>query len=273
MQIRPIWKEELHNIIFEADTPAGKSFDIALLWIIVLSVVVVMLDSVEAYQARFGMWLHAAEWFFTILFTIEYIVRLVAVRKPLGYAKSFFGLIDLASILPTYLSLFIPGAQSLGVIRAFRLLRIFRVLKLVRFSGEANVLMTAIRGSRHKVTIFLGTVLTIALTIGSAMYFIEGAESGFTSIPRSMYWAIVTITTVGYGDIAPVTIPGQTLASILMLVGYSILAVPTGIMTVELNEAYKQDKLDKMTTQACPDCSSYGHDHDAVYCKYCRGKL
>ncbi len=258
----------LHEIIFEADTPAGKAFDVALLLLILLSVLTVMLESVESIADRYGFWLRAVEWVFTAVFTLEYALRLISVERPTRYARSFFGIIDLLAILPTYLSLFFEGAQSLAIIRGLRLLRVFRVLKLAQFVGEADILHRALQASRPKITIFLIAVLNIAAIMGALMYLLEGEEGGFDSIPASMYWAIVTMTTVGYGDIAPVTPLGKALASVLMVLGYGIIAVPTGIVTSEIT---KIGRL--VSTQNCPFCSKEGHDPDAVYCKYCGGKL
>ncbi len=260
------WRQRLHEVIFEADTPSGKAFDVALLWLIVASVVVVMLTSVAEIQARYHSWLVAAEWGFTLLFSVEYALRLACVRSPLRYARSFFGVVDLLAILPSYLGLLFPGAGSLVVIRSLRLLRVFRVLKLGRYLGEANVLLGALRTSRPKITVFLGTVLTVLVIVATAMYLIEGEANGFTSIPRALYWAVVTMTTVGYGDIAPRTVPGQTLAAAVMVLGYSIIAVPTGILSAELSEAKRKGPV---STQACPNCSAGGHDWDARHCKYC----
>ncbi|MDF1555021.1 MAG: ion transporter, partial [Deferrisomatales bacterium] len=234
------WRQRLHQVIFEADTPAGKAFDVVLLWLIVASVVVVMLGSVAEIQARYHPWLVAAEWVFTLLFSVEYALRLVCVLSPLRYARSFFGVVDLMAILPSYLGLLFPGAGSLMVVRSLRLLRVFRVLKLGRYLGEANVLLGALRTSRPKITVFLGTVLTVLVIVATAMYLIEGEANGFTSIPRALYWAVVTMTTVGYGDIAPHTVPGQTLAAAVMVLGYSIIAVPTGIISSELSEAKRK---------------------------------
>lgn len=267
--LHPRWRASLHEVIFEADTPAGRAFDVMLLWCIVLSVVVVLLESVASIQDRYPSLLRAAEWVFTISFTVEYILRLLSVGRPMRYAVSFYGVVDLLAIVPTYLSVLLPGAQTLLVIRALRLLRVFRVLKLVRFVEEARLLGQALRGSRHKITVFLGTVLTLALIVGTLMYLIEGEANGFDSIPRSIYWAIVTLTTVGYGDIAPATVLGQMLASLVMILGYSIIAVPTGIVTVELSKAAQAH----VSTQACPQCSADGHDSDAEHCKYCGARL
>ena len=262
-------RSRLHEIIFEADTPAGKAFDVALLVLIILSVVAVMLESTSTIAARYGPWLRTFEWVVTILFTIEYLLRLYSVGNPLRYARSFFGIVDLLAILPTYLSIFIPGAQTLLVIRALRLLRVFRVLKLAQFVGEASELRAALRASARKIIVFLGAVLTIVVIVGSMMYLIEGEANGFTSIPVSIYWAIVTMTTVGYGDIAPQTALGKILASAIMIMGYGIIAVPTGIVSVELAGVTRK----KISTQACPQCGAEGHDADAVHCKYCGDEL
>ena len=265
------WRERWRQIIFEADTVPGKAFDVVLLALILASVLAVMLESVASVRAAAGAELRVAEWIFTVLFSAEYLARLVVVDRPLRYARSFFGLVDLLSILPSYLSLVLPGAESLLVIRAFRLLRVFRVFKLGRFLGEQNLLLTSLRMSRAKVLVFLATVLILDLIVGSAMYLIEGPESGFTSIPTAMYWAIVTMTTVGYGDIAPATPAGQILASILMILGYSIIAVPTGIITAGIVEASRLP--DTITTRSCPHCTSEGHLPSARYCRDCGGQL
>ena len=260
----PTLREKIRIVIFEAETPAGRFFDVSLLVAIVGSVLAVSLESVVSIRERFGDELVLVEWFFTIAFTIEYLLRLYCIDGPVRYARSFFGIVDLLAILPTYLSFLIPGAQSLTVIRVVRLLRIFRVLKLARFLGEANILTQALHSSRHKVTVFLGSVLCIIVIMGSAMFLIEGPERGFTSIPRGMYWAVVTMTTVGYGDITPQSLPGQALASILMIMGYAIIAVPTGIVSSELIQAVRNP-----TTRVCAECTTEGHDWDALYCKEC----
>ncbi len=259
-------RETLHEIIFEADTRLGKAFDIALLLAIIASVIIVMLDSVKSIAAEHGDLLYAAEWAFTIFFTIEYLLRLTCVNRPLRYARSFFGVVDLLAILPTYISLLVPGSQAMIVIRALRLLRIFRVFKLARYVGESAVLMEALRASRPKITVFLLSVATVVLVIGSAMYLIEGEQNGFTSIPRSVYWAIVTMTTVGYGDISPKTPEGQFVASLVMILGYGIIAVPTGIVTAELTS---RRNLDGVSTQACPACGASDHALNAKFCKHC----
>lgn len=221
-------------------------------------------------RLQYGSELRMLEWLFTVLFTIEYVLRLVAVKQPLHYAISFFGLVDLISVLPSYLSLFVAGSQTLLVVRALRLLRIFRVLKLGSFLGEAQVLSQALRASRAKITVFLGTVLVLTLLMGSLLYLVEGPEHGFSSIPRGVYWAIVTMTTVGYGDLSPKTDVGQAIAACVMIMGYGILAVPTGIVSVELAAA---TRAKQWTTQACPSCSREGHDADAKHCKYCGAQL
>ena len=263
------WRKALFEIIFEADTPAGKWFDVALIICILLSVVTVMLDSVSSVRAKYGELLYAGEWFFTILFTVEYIFRLLCIGKPIRYAVSFFGIVDLLAVLPTYMSLLFFGSRYLLVVRVLRVLRIFRVLKLGHHTKEAALLRKALYASRRKILVFLFVVLTLVVIIGSLIYVIEGEENGFTSIPRGVYWAIVTLTTVGYGDISPNTGAGQFLAAIVMILGYSIIAVPTGIVTVELSQAY----MERPTSQACPNCSAEGHDRDAEYCKFCGTKL
>ena len=263
------WRSILHEVIFEADTPVGKGFDVVLIGCILVSVVTVMLDSIDLFRAQHGILLYRIEWIFTLLFTGEYILRLLCVGRPLKYAISFYGVIDLLAIIPTYVSLFLPGTQYLLVIRILRILRIFRVLKLATYLGEANLLVKALQASRRKIFVFLFTVFTLVVIFGSLMYVIEGGENGFTSIPRSIYWAIVTMTTVGYGDISPQTIVGQAFSSIVMILGYGIIAVPTGIVTVEMSQAFSR----KVSTQTCLQCSAEGHDTDARYCKFCGAEL
>lgn len=265
------WRVRLHEIIFEADTAAGKAFDVILLILILSSVTAVMLESVVSIEAEHGTLLRILEWTFTILFTIEYLARIICIGKPFKYIFSFLGIVDLLAVIPSYLSLFVSGTRFLIVIRTIRLLRVFRIFKLARYISEGNVLLHALRASRYKITVFLGTVLSLVIIAGTAMYLVEGAENGFTSIPKSIYWAIVTLTTVGYGDIAPNTVFGQMLASLIMIMGYGIIAVPTGIVTVEMANLKKEEKM--ITTQACPVCSRDGHDTDALYCKYCGGQL
>ncbi|MGB5446710.1 MAG: ion transporter [Psychromonas sp.] len=259
------WRTTLHEVIFEADTPMGKAFDILLIVSILVSVIAVMLDSIVAVRLHFGSLLFAIEWLFTIIFTVEYILRLICIGKPFKYAISFYGIVDLLAIIPTFVSLFLPGSHYLLVIRILRILRIFRILKLAPYIGESKVLMKALRASSRKITVFIYTVMTLVVIFGSLMYIIEGGVNGFTSIPRSIYWAIVTLTTVGYGDISPQTVLGQTVASMVMITGYAIIAVPTGIVTVEMSRAFGR----QVSTQACPQCSAEGHDADARYCKFC----
>ncbi len=264
------WRQTLNRIIFGAETTAGNAFDIVLIIMILLSIVTVMLDSVEVIRYQYRQLLYLSEWFFTLLFTLEYILRLLSVRRPLLYARSFFGFVDLLSILPTYLGLLIPGVEYMLTLRILRLLRIFRVLKLSEYMREANVLLIALNNSFRKIAVFLYTVLTLVVVFGALMYIVEGSEAGFTSIPRSVYWAIVTITTVGYGDISPQTALGQLLASTIMIMGYGIIAVPTGIYSAELMKSQKQHRIDN---RPCPDCGATGHDFDADYCKYCGHRL
>lgn len=263
------WRERWYDIIFEADTPVGKLFDVMLLAAIFLSVLVVMLESVESIRSEYGQLLVAAEWFFTILFTVEYFLRLVCARRPLRYATSFFGLVDLLAILPTYFMVLHPGAQRLTVIRALRLLRAFRIFKLAHMLHEAMALRRAIWASRSKIAVFLAVVVIAVVICGSAMHLIEGPENGFTSIPQSMYWAVVTMTTVGYGDVAPQTPVGKALAATIMMLGYCLIIVPTGIVSAELAGVARKP----LTTQVCPECMAEGHDVDAKHCKFCGGRL
>lgn len=263
------WRDKVHEIIFEADTPLGKLFDVVLIVSIIASVIAVMLDSVGSIKARYGNVLYTLEWFFTILFSIEYVLRLATVRRPFKYAFSFFGIVDLLAVIPTYLDILLPGTRFLLVIRVLRVLRIFRVLKLARYVGEANLLVDAIKASSRKIAVFLFSIVTIVVVLGSLMYMVEGTENGFTSIPISIYWAIVTLTTVGYGDLSPQTDLGRTLAVVVMIMGYSIIAVPTGIVTAELSQVYRRG----VTTRSCINCSGEGHDADAKHCKYCGEEL
>ena len=263
------WRLRAHEIIFEADTPVGKWFDVSLIAWIFISVIVVLLDSVPSINSAYGGWLYGIEWFCTILFTIEYILRLVCIGQPTKYATSFYGIVDLLAIVPTYVSLIVPGSHYLIVIRILRVLRIFRVLKLAHYLGEANLLMDALRASRRKILVFLFAVMTLVVIIGAVMYLVEGEKHGFTSIPHSIYWAVVTLTTVGYGDISPQTAFGRTLACFVMILGYGIIAVPTGIVTSEITFASGR----RVSTRVCPQCASEGHDADADYCKKCGSKL
>lgn len=260
-------KERIHEVIFEADTAPGKYFDIALLVSIVLSVLAVSLESIEAIDKVYHSQLVMIEWFFTILFSIEYILRLYSTEHSVKYSTSFFGIVDLLAILPTYLSIFIPGAQSLLVIRGLRLLRIFRVFKLSRYLGEANILSEAIIQSRTRIVVFLSTITVLSFITGAGMYLVEGPKHGFTSIPQSVYWAITTLTSTGYGDTVPITPIGKLLAIFIMIMGYSLIIVPTGIISTEMM------KLGDISTQACKNCSKEGHDFNAKFCKHCGFEL
>lgn len=264
------WREQLHEIIYESNTPAGKAFDVSLLILIFASILIVILDSVDSYHESFGRVFWILELVFTGLFTIEYMLRLVAIRQPGRYVLSFLGIIDLLAIIPGYLSLFFVGAQSLMILRGLRLLRVFRIFKLTHFLTEMKFLGVALRGSLRKISIFMFVVLMLVVIQGSVMYLVESGTNGFNDIPTSIYWAIVTITTVGYGDISPVTPLGKFIASIIMLTGYAIIAVPTGIVTTEMALAVKARREG---VQACKNCGREGHDHNAVYCKFCGSKL
>lgn len=269
---RPGWRGKLHEIIFEADTPTGKFFDVALLIAIVLSVLAVILETVEALDREYHTLFIVVEWTFTILFTIEYGLRLVSVLRPMRYATSFFGVVDLLAILPAYIALLIPGTQSLMVIRALRILRVFRVFKLARYLSEAHSLAASVRAARAKIAVFLVIILITVVIMGAAMHLIEGSrpESKFTSIPVAMYWAVVTMTTVGYGDIVPQTPLGEFLAALMIIMGYCLIIVPTGIISAEF---VHQSGGHKVSTQHCPHCSREGHERDAKFCKFCGGKL
>ena len=262
-------KDKLYIIVFKSDTPAGNAFDVMLLWAILLSLITVSLETIPSMQENYNNFLLYLEWLFTILFTVEYLLRIYCVKNRWLYIFSFFGLVDLLTVMPGYFYLYNFETQYLLVIRGLRLLRVFRILKLGRYSGESHLLLKALLAGRYKITVFIGTVLMLVLIIGSLMYVIEGPAIGFTSIPESMYWAIVTLTTVGYGDITPLTSLGKVLASLVMLLGYGIIAVPTGIVTAELTKdiiRYKSDKL-------CIACGVAGHDSDAIYCKICGKSL
>ncbi|GAB1256282.1 ion transporter [Aurantivibrio plasticivorans] len=258
-------KEILYDIIFGTESRAGKLFDLVLICSILLSVLAVMLDSIGWFSRTFRLELTLVEWAFTILFTLEYLVRIYSSPNPRAYIFSFYGLVDLLSIVPTYLTVIFPGANFLLVVRLLRVLRIFRVLKLSRYVGESNVLLRSLMVSRRKVFVFFYSVLVMATIIGSLMFIVEGEDNGFTSIPTSIYWTIVTITTVGYGDITPHTVLGKLLAATTMLIGYSIIAVPTGIITAELAHEIQRDRQ----TRTCPNCNHAGHERDAKYCRIC----
>ena len=266
------WKTKLHEVIYEADTPAGKLFDVILLILILLSIVLVMLESVSDFARDHGRFLNISEWIITILFTFEYFARIISIRKPTQYIFSFYGIIDFLSTIPMYLSFFIVGSQSFIAFRALRLMRVFRILKLTRFIGESNNIVRALKASRIKIGVFILFILILCTILGSVMYLIEtDKESGFTSIPTSIYWAIVTLTTVGYGDISPITPLGQFIASIIMIMGYGIIAVPTGIVTAELATMDKDDI--HLNTQSCPNCATEGHRDGAEYCFNCGESL
>jgi voltage-gated potassium channel len=263
-------RDKLRIIIFEADTKAGRRFDVTLIGMILLSVLTVMLDSVPQINAKYGQQLYYAEWFFTVLFTLEYAVRLWCIEHSWGYAKSFYGVVDLLSVLPTYLSLWFPGAQFFLAVRILRVLRVFRVLRMVRYVGEAELIAQALAASRRKIIVFVASVLALMVIFGALMYVVEGGTNpAFASIPQSIYWAVTTMTTVGYGDITPTTPLGQSLASFIMIMGYGIIAVPTGIVTLELNEANRR----QANTRTCSDCSAEGHSREASYCWRCGAPL
>jgi voltage-gated potassium channel len=264
------WKTKLHKIIYEADTPAGRRFDIALIIVILFSIVLVMLESIESINAKYHNFLNIAEWTITILFTLEYITRILIIKKPAKYIFSFYGIIDLLATIPKYVSLIFVGTQALVALRALRLLRVFRILKLARYLGASNTLISALKASRTKIAVFLLSIFILTIILGTIMYLIEGPKNGFTSIPYSMYWAIVTLTTVGYGDISPHTPLGQFIASIVMVLGYGIIAIPTGIFTSEMA---KQNIKIHTNTQSCPHCLADNHLDNAEYCYQCGQKL
>lgn len=265
------WQNKIHDVIFEADTPLGKIFDVVLLILIVLSVLAVMLESVATINEAYKDWFVISEWVFTILFTIEYVLRLICIHKPMKYAGSFFGIIDLLSILPTYIGLFFSGTPYFAAVRALRLIRVFRVFKLGKFLKEGDTIMQALKASQAKIIVFLTFIMMMSIVLGSFMYFVEGGQdSGFTSIPRSVYWAIVTLTTVGYGDIAPHTPLGQLIAAMIMILGYGVIAVPTGIVTAEI---VNDKPSDSYSSQSCQACMKEGHDKDAEFCKFCGTEL
>lgn len=263
-RLRP-WQLKVQEVIYGTDTRTGRIFDIVLLIVILLSIILVMLESIRMLNAEYSFTFWTIEWVVTLLFTIEYVLRVVSLKKPLTYVFSFMGIVDLLSLLPTYVGIFIEGTEALMVIRSVRFLRIFRILKLSRYMLGADILGEALSNSRHKIIVFLISILTIVVIMGGFMFVIEPDEAGFTSIPRSIYWAIITITTVGYGDIAPVTPLGQALASFIMLFGYAIIAVPTGIVSSEMT-AIKKDNIKPFE---CPGCGETGHERSAKFCKNC----
>ena len=262
-------RSNLNRIIFGTDTKAGRQFDLLLIFAILTSVLILLLDSISDLNGQYGIWFYWIEWAFTLLFSVEYLLRLYSAEDPKGYAKSFYGVVDLLAILPTYIALFVPSASYLLIIRLLRVLRIFRILKLFRYLTEANVLLRSMMMARRKIFIFLFSVMVLITIFGSLMYLIEGPEHGFTSITQSMYWAVVTISTVGYGDITPQTAIGQAIAGLAMLTGYAIIAVPTGILSAELINEIQRERSNKM----CESCNKAGHEPDALHCKYCGEKL
>lgn len=272
------WKTKLHEIIYEADTPAGKLFDLVLLVVIIASILLVMLESVKSIDSHYHTFLNVSEWVITILFSIEYIIRIITVKKPIRYIFSFYGIIDLLSTIPKYISLVFGGVHALAALRALRLLRIFRILKLARYLGASRNLLNALRASRAKISVFLFAVIIIAIILGTIMYLVEGEENGFTNIPKSVYWCIVTLTTVGFGDIAPQTPLGQFIASLVMILGYGIIAVPTGIVSAEYTNQ-SQKKTDQtpppvsLNSQSCPNCTAENHKDKAKYCYRCGERL
>ncbi|MCP1622184.1 ion transporter [Pseudomonas nitroreducens] len=270
MAASPTWRQRLYIIIFQSDTPAGRRFDSALLIVILASLLVVFLDSVARIHQQFGAVFSVLEWIMSGLFLIEYLLRLYCSPKPLRYALSFYGLVDLAAVLPGVIALFYPEAQYLLVIRVVRLLRVFRILKLRQHLRQADFLLTALRGSRQKITVFFVSVMSLVTVFGSLMYVVEGPEHGFTSIPRGIYWAIVTLTTVGFGDITPKTGLGQAIASLVMLTGYSIIAVPTGIFSAELHNAMRPAG---QLAKPCPACAKASHEAEAAFCSRCGNPL
>ncbi|ANH61628.1 ion transporter [Dokdonia donghaensis] len=274
------WRKKLHDIIYEADTPAGKLFDVVLLILILASIALVMLESVKSIDARFHDYFEIGEWIITIFFTLEYFARIVTIKKPSTYIFSFYGLIDFFSTIPQYLAFFFIGSNALLTVRALRLLRVFRILKITRYVGESNKLSRALKDSRAKISIFLFAVLILCIIAGTIMYMVEGEESGFTSIPVSVYWCIVTLTTVGFGDIAPVTPLGQFIAALIMILGYGIIAVPTGIVSAEYAKDMEPSKVTidgedyvHMNTQCCQNCNAKKHRDDAEFCHKCGNSL
>lgn len=275
----PHWKTKLHDIIYEAETPAGKLFDVILLIAIIASIILVMLESIKSFDQKFHSFLNISEWVITILFSFEYIARVITVKKPIKYITSFYGVIDLLSTIPKYISLLFGGIHALAALRALRLLRVFRILKLARYLGASNALTSALKASKAKISVFLFAVIILCIIFGTLMYLIEGEASGFTSIPVSVYWCIVTLTTVGFGDIAPITPIGQFIAALIMILGYGIIAVPTGIVSAEYTNRHKNDKPlnpeDKvhLNSQSCENCLAESHKDNAQYCYSCGEKL
>ncbi|MFY9241805.1 MAG: ion transporter [Polaribacter sp.] len=264
------WKSKLHEIIYEADTPEGKLFDVVLLVAIIASILLVMLESVESFDAKYHSFIDIGEWVITILFSIEYLLRIISIKKPTKYIFSFFGIIDFLSTVPKYLSFVMVGSHSLVALRALRLLRVFRILKLARYTGASEKLILAMKASKAKIAVFLFFVVIVCVILGTIMYMVEGAENGFTNIPKSIYWAIVTLTTVGFGDIAPQTPLGQLIASIIMILGYAIIAIPTGIVSSELTKSTLHEDIN---TQSCPTCLKDNHKKNSGFCYNCGSAL
>jgi len=267
------WKKKIHDIIYEADTPLGKAFDVILLIVIIISIMLVMLGSVKEIDNTYHYILNISEWIITILFSIEYILRVIVVKKPFKYIFSFYGIVDFLSTIPKYISLFFGGIHALAALRALRLLRIFRILKLARFLGASNNLVSALKASRAKILVFLLTVIIISIILGAIMYLVEGEDSGFSNIPKGVYWCIVTLTTVGFGDITPQTPLGQFIASLIMVLGYGIIAVPTGIVTAEYTSKQKNDNKVPLNSRSCQNCLAESHKDGAKYCYNCGEKL
>ncbi|MCM4157785.1 ion transporter [Gramella sp. AN32] len=265
------WQQKLHEVIYEADTPAGKLFDLAILFVIVISVILVMLESVTAYIMEYAHEFYVAEWIITIIFTVEYILRILCIKRPKTYVLSFYGIVDLLSTLPSYIGLLVGGANLLFAIRALRLLRVFRILKVTRYIGESQKLIKALKNSKAKILVFLFAVLIICVIAGTLMHLVEGGNGGFDNIPLSIYWCIVTLTTVGFGDIAPITPLGRLIASLIMIMGYGIIAVPTGIVSAEYSKSYETKT--PTNTQVCPNCNETKHLDGAEYCHNCSHKL
>lgn len=264
------WREKIHEIIYEADTPEGKLFDVILLIIIIASILLVMLESVESIDFKYHDYLNIGEWIITIFFSIEYILRIISIKKPLKYVFSFYGIIDLLSTIPMYLTFILVGSHSLVALRALRLLRVFRILKLARYTGASEKLTLAMRASKAKISVFLFFIVIVCIILGTVMYMVEGQENGFTNIPKSIYWAIVTLTTVGFGDIAPQTPLGQLIASVIMILGYAVIAIPTGIVSSELTKSTLNEDVN---TQSCPNCLKEKHKDNAIYCYNCGSVL
>ena len=272
------WRIKLHEIIYEADTPAGKLFDVVLLIVILASILLVMLESVNSIDSNFHAFLNISEWVITILFTLEYIARILTVKRPLKYITSFYGVIDLLSTIPKYISLLFGGIHALAALRALRLLRVFRILKLARYLGASNNLMIALKASKAKISVFLFAVVILSIILGTIMYLVEGEENGFSNIPKSVYWCIVTLTTVGYGDIAPQTPLGQFIASMVMILGYGIIAVPTGIVSAEYtmqrtSEESEEDEEIHLNSQSCVNCLNETHSDGSDFCNKCGHEL